>query len=175
MSLLQAGPWRLFVLALLSALLAGSVAVTAEHRPVSLAVFDFELFDVNPEGDAGGVKPAERKRLRLISDLLRRQLESSGSFVLVDTGPEAANIKAAGHLYGCNGCEAGIARSLGADFAITGTVKKVSNLILIINLYVRDAATGNMIRAFSVDVRGNNDKSWSRGVSYIVRNKLLPR
>ena len=74
MSRLQAGPRRLFVLALLSTLLVGSVAVTAEHRPVSLAVFDFELFDVNPEGDASGVNSAERKRLRLISDLLRRQL-----------------------------------------------------------------------------------------------------
>jgi len=54
-------------------------------------------------------------------------------------------------------------------------VKKVSNLILVINLYVRDAATEKVIMAFSVDVRGNTDKSWSRGVSYIVRNRLLPR
>jgi hypothetical protein len=84
-------------------------------------------------------------------------------------------IKAAGHLYGCNGCEAGIARSLAAGFTITGTVKKVSNLILIINLYIRDATTGKMIRAFSVDVRGNNDKSWSWGATYIARNKLLSR
>ena len=92
-----------------------------------------------------------------------------------DLSEAAAAIKAAGHLYGCNGCEAEIARSLGADFAFTGTVKKVSNLILVINLYVRDAATEKVILAFSVDVRGNTDKSWSRGVSYIVRNRLLPR
>ncbi len=175
MARLETGRRRLFVLALLAGLLAGSVAVTADHRPASLAVFDFELFDVSPEGDTGGVKPAEQKRLRLISDHLRRMLADSGLFVVVDTAPASAAIKTAGHLYGCNGCEAGIARSLGADIAITGTVKKVSNLILVINLYVRDAATAKIIEAFSVDVRGNTDKSWSRGVSYIVRNRLLPR
>ncbi len=165
----------MFILALLAGLLAGSVGGTADHRPASLAVFDFELFDVSPEGDAGGVQPAEQNRLRLISDHLRRMLTDSGSFVIVDTAPAAAAIKTAGLLYGCNGCEADIARSLGADIAITGTVKKVSNLILVINLYVRNAASREIIGAFSIDVRGNTDKSWSRGVSNIVRNRLLPR
>ncbi len=175
MTHLQAGRWRLFVLALLAGLFAGPVAATAVEHPTPVAVFDYELYNVSLEEETKGATPAEQKRLRLISDLLRRQLAESGVFVIVDTAPAAAAIKAAGHLYGCNGCEAEIARSLGADFAFTGTVKKVSNLILVINLYVRDAATEKVIMAFSVDVRGNTDKSWSRGVSYIVRNRLLPR
>ena len=175
MTHLQAGRWRLFVLALLAGLFAGPVAATAVEHPTPVAVFDYELYNVSLEGETKGATPAEQKRLRLISDLLRRQLAESGVFVIVDTAPAATAIKAAGHLYGCNGCEAEIARSLGADFAFTGTVKKVSNLILVINLYVRDAATEKVILAFSVDVRGNTDKSWSRGVSYIVRNRLLPR
>ncbi|MFQ5764001.1 MAG: DUF3280 domain-containing protein, partial [Rhodospirillales bacterium] len=139
------------------------------------AVFDFELIDTSLEGEIRGTNPAEQKRLRLISDLLRRQLAASGAYVVIDTAPAAAAIGAAGYLYGCNGCEADIARSLGAELAFTGTVQKVSNLILNINLYVRDVTSRKRIKAMSVDIRGNTDTSWSHGVSYIVRNRLLPR
>ena len=74
-----------------------------------------------------------------------------------------------------NGCEAAIARRLGAEVAITGTVQKVSNLILNINLYVRDVATEKRTRTMSVDIRGNTDESWLRGISYLLRNQLLAR
>ena len=43
-------------------------------------------------------------------------------------------------------------------------MQKVSNLILNINIYVRDAETGDLVAAASADIRGNTDKSWSRGV-----------
>ena len=164
-----------FGLTLLVCLLTGSVAVIADERPRSVAVFDFELIDTSYGGNAIGVDPNEQKRLRLISDLLRRKLENSGAFVLVETAPAAAAVDAAGHLHGCNGCEAGIARSLGAELAFTGTVRKVSNLILFVSMYVRDAATEKRIFTFGVGIRGNTDTSWSRGVSYIIRNHLLPR
>ncbi len=175
MARLQARRRQRLAVTLLAGLLAGSVAATAGERPKTVAVFDFELIDTSLEGEVRGVNPAEQKRLRLISDLLRRKLADSGDYVLVDTAPAAAAVEAAGHLYGCNGWEADIARSLGADLAFTGTVQKVSNLILNINLYVRDAATEKRIMAFSVDIRGNTDTSWSRGISYIVKNRLLPR
>lgn len=139
------------------------------------AVFDFELIDTSFEGETRGTNPAEQKRLRLISELLRRQLAASGTYVVIDTAPAAAAIGAAGYLYGCDGCEAGIARSLGAELAFTGTVYKVSNLVLIINLYVTSVASRERFKVMSVHIRGNTDASWSRGVSYIVRNRLLPR
>ena len=63
--------------------------------------------------------------------------------------------------------------SFGADLAITGVVQKVSNLILNINLYLRDVHTGRLIAAMSADLRGNTDESWSRTTSYLVRNRLL--
>ncbi len=162
-------------LVLVAGFLTGSIAATASERPKTAAVFDFELIDTSFEGKARGVNPSEQKRLRLISDLLRRKLEDSGAYVLVETAPAAATVEAAGHLHGCNGCEADIARSLGADLAFTGTVQKVSNLILFVSMYVRDAATEKRIFAFRVGIRGNTDTSWSKGVSYIIRNRLLPR
>ena len=85
----------------------------------------------------------------------------------------ASAVAAAGYLHGCSGCDVKIAGELGAALSVTGTVQKVSNLILNINLYEREVATGKLLRAMSVDIRGNNDKSWSRGVSYLVRNRFL--
>ena len=147
----------------------------AGEGPAKAAVFDFELIDTSLEGEMMGKNAAEQRRLGLISDFLRRRLRASGDYVVLDMGPAAAAIRSAGYLYGCNGCEADIARTLGAEVAITGTVQKVSNLILNINLYVRDVASEKRIRLMSVDIRGNTDESWLRGISYLLRNQLLAR
>ena len=150
--------------------LAGGASTAELPR---LAVFDFELIDTSLEGELSGERPDEQQRLKLISDLLRQQLGESGRYVIVDVSPAAAEIEKAGYIHGCNGCDGKIAASLGADLAMTGTVQKVSNLILNINLYLRDAESGKRLKAMSVDIRSNTDKSWSRGVSYLVRNRIL--
>lgn len=108
----------------------------------------------------------------MVSNRLRQLLAQSGRYVLVDTAPAAAEVEAAGYLYGCNGCESEIARKLGADVAVRGVVQKVSNLILNMTVYVTDAETGGHLDGMSVDMRGNTDESWLRGVRYIVRNRL---
>ncbi len=142
---------------------------------VQAAVFDFELIDTSLEGEMAGTRADEQRRLKMISDELRRQLGESGRYVVVDQRPAADAIAQAGYLYGCNGCEADIARALGAEVAIIGTVQKVSNLILNINIYLRDANSGDPLGGMSVDIRGNTDKSWFRGLSYLVRNRLLKK
>ncbi|MDR3535877.1 MAG: DUF2380 domain-containing protein [Acetobacteraceae bacterium] len=60
------------------------------------------------------------------------------------------------------------------QIAVTGWVQKVSNLILNMNVVVRDVATGQTIAAGSVDIRGNTDESWSRALAYLVHNRLQP-
>lgn len=164
--------WAKSVLAAF-ALCAGLWQPVMAEQAVPAAVFDFELIDTSLEGEMSGERADEQQRLKMISDQLRRQLGESGRYVVVDEAPAADAVADAGYLHGCNGCEAGIARSLGAEVAITGTVQKVSNLILNINIYLRDANSGKRLRAMSVDIRGNTDKSWSRGLSYLVRNRLL--
>jgi hypothetical protein len=62
---------------------------------------------------------------------------------------------------------------MGAELAITGTVQKVSNLILNMNIYVRDASSGATTAAMSADMRGNTDETWSRSLDWLVRNRLL--
>ena len=52
-------------------------------------------------------------------------------------------------------------------------MQKVSNLILNINVYMEDAESGKMKFARSIDIRGNTDESWRRGLDYLLRNYLL--
>jgi len=51
-------------------------------------------------------------------------------------------------------------------------VQKVSNLILNINIEIKSVASGQTILNKSVDIRGNTDQSWSRGISYMVRDMV---
>jgi hypothetical protein len=51
-------------------------------------------------------------------------------------------------------------------------VQKVSNLILNLNIEIRDASTGRAVLAKSVDRRGNTDQSWQRGVDFLVRDMV---
>jgi hypothetical protein len=66
-----------------------------------------------------------------------------------------------------------LAQRIGAELAITGTVQKVSNLILNMNIYVRDTSSRATIAAMSADMRGNTDESWSRALHWLVHNRLL--
>jgi len=157
----------------LAFLLAVLLATSAAAEKPRIAVFSFELIDTSLEGELSGPRADEQARLIAISDQLRRQLTESDRYTLIDIAPMRDKIESASPLHGCNGCEADIARELGAEISMAGTVQKVSNLILNINLYMRDASTGKLLGTYSVDIRGNTDASWSRGVSYIIRNRLL--
>lgn len=165
---------RLRLAACLVGLVAGLAADAGARagEPKTAAVFDFELIDTSLEGAMRGAQPAEQARLTLISKRLRELLAQSGRYAPVDIAPAAAAIESAGSLYGCNGCESDIAQQLGAELAIRGVVQKVSNLILNMTIYVTEAGTGGHVAGASVDIRGNTDESWLRGVSYIVRNRL---
>ncbi|MGF1622592.1 MAG: DUF3280 domain-containing protein [Rhodomicrobiaceae bacterium] len=160
-----------FVLAAQPAPAAGSETRTL--APVSIAVLDLELVDTSLEGASHGVDPAETKRLVLVSDLLRDLLGASGKYQVVDTTPAKAAIADAGLIHGCNGCDVKIAGSLGADRVMTGTVEKVSTLILTISLFERDVASGALLQVATAQIRGNTDESWTRGVRWLVRNRLL--
>jgi hypothetical protein len=141
--------------------------------PQSVAVFDFELYDTSLQGEVEGIDPAHAARLALIDQELESQLAASGRFELVDTAPAAAEIARAGYWRSCHGCEAPIAAGLGADLALVGWVQKVSNLILNLNLTIRDAATGELVFAGGVDIRGDTDEAWLHGIRYLLKRRLF--
>jgi hypothetical protein len=76
--------------------------------------------------------PAQSRRSdeRLSADCLalrelRQLLRASGRFSLVDITPIASEAQAS-NLQACGGCDIQLARRIGAELAITGTVQKVS-------------------------------------------------
>ena len=160
---------RRIFLAVLCLLVSPSVARADEPKA---AVFDFELIDSSLQGEKDGQRADEQARLLRAGDQLRQGLSDSGKYALVDIAPVRAEAHNA-NLQSCGGCDVQFAQKLGADLAITGTVQKVSNLILNMNIYIRNAPTGHLVTAMSADFRSNTDESWSRTVSYLLRNRLL--
>jgi hypothetical protein len=156
-----------------------SPAAARRETPLSAAVFKFELIDTSGDTTPANLQ-AQPRRLDLITGILRDELARSGRYRIVPIRPEELapdkSMRAraeGGYFSGCPGCDVEVARALGAQLSITGTVQKVSNLILNINVYVRDTKTGGLLAVHSVDIRGNTDDSWTRGVRYLIKNRLL--
>jgi hypothetical protein len=138
----------------------------------TIAILDFDLVD-----DQHELSPAtvEYQRLRAIRDQLQEEFSNSRLYRVVDLRPASELIKkyqSETQLHTCNGCELDIARSLHADRVLIGWVQKVSNLILNINIQIEDAATGTVLLNKSVDLRGNTDETWRRGISFLVRSMV---
>jgi hypothetical protein len=139
--------------------------------PKRAAVMDFELINEMRDYETEESQAAQQHRLALISDALRREFNQRGMYRTVDNSTAAkliADQQARQDLRNCNGCELDIGRALGADVVILGWVQKVSNLILNVNIEVKDVASGKTLYTKSVDLRGNTDKSWLRGIHYMV-------
>jgi hypothetical protein len=65
-----------------------------------------------------------------------------------------------------------LAAELSADWAVTSTIQKVSNLTLNMDIYVRDVESGELVQVTSAVIRGNTDESWRRGLDWLIRNRL---
>jgi hypothetical protein len=148
-------------------------AARAAEPPLSVAVFDMEFDDTSLQGEMQGAQVDEQRRLANASAELRDLLVQSGCCRLVDLGILAQQAHGM-DVRNCQGCDVDLAKKAGAEIAVTGWVQKVSNLILNINVVARRVQTGQVISAGSVDLRGNTDESWSRGVAYLLRNRLHP-
>jgi hypothetical protein len=144
-------------------------------EPKKLALFDLELYDYSHEGELNGVRADEVNRLKITSNELRGALEKTGQYEFVDLEPYAEEIEAHRPLRKCHGCDVKIAQRAGADLIIMGFVYKVSNLILDITLYLRDAKTGRVLKEATTSVRGNTDETWRHGVRWLVRNRLTEK
>jgi hypothetical protein len=143
-------------------------AVT-DHIP-QVAFLGFQLINTSLEPTS----PAENQRIRMLDDLFQQKLDASGRFKVVPIPPNLRQEIAAGpEISNCNGCQRDWARKARADWAAWGTVQKVSNLILNINIYMEDARSGKLQFVKSVDIRGNSDETWRRGLDYLLRHYLF--
>ena len=149
---------------------ADRTACLAEAEVPNVAFFGFQLINTSMEATS----PAEDQRITMLDEPFKERLANSGRFKIVPIPRELQKRIAAGpEISGCNGCERDYAGSAGADWAAWGTVQKVSNLILNINVYMEDARTGKLEFVKSVDIRGNTDESWRHGLDYMLRHYLF--
>ena len=150
---------------------AAAAAPSEPAKSVALLSVQF----LNDHEDLEPTTDAERARVGLIASLFKAKLEASGryTFISVPTD-EAAKIAAGPEVGACGGCEFGYGKELGADMTAWIVVQKVSDLILNINVYMADVATGKLAFVHSVDIRGDTDEFWTRGLTYLVKNYLLP-
>lgn len=149
---------------------SGSAAAEA---PKKIAVFNFDLIDDSQEGEMNGIRADKTQRLLPISDELRRLLKADGRYVSVDLTSISAGIERLKPMYKCNHCEDELARKGGAGYVMIGTVQKASNLILNLNLFIKDVKADKIIKGMSSDIRSNSDDSWMHGIRWVVKNQLL--
>jgi hypothetical protein len=117
---------------------------------------------------------AERRRLEGLQERFENQINASGKFKIIHI-PETIKTKIAeGQFMGeCGGCEISYGKALGSDISAWIVVQKVSNLILNINLYMVDINSQKILLVQSVDIRGNTDESWTRGLNYLLTHHVL--
>lgn len=137
----------------------------------SMAVMDIELIDdhQNPLTVAD-----QERRLRQARPQLEQLLVSHALYQVRDAAPAQALLAQLhaqqAFLYRCDDCVMQFGHQLGVDLVMSSWVQKVSELILNFNVQIHAVATQKLILSKSVDMRGNNDVSWSRAVSYLVRD-----
>ena len=145
-------------------------AAAAQAR--SAAIFEFELTDTSRDNQLAPHDAEHQARLAEVSERLRKRLAESGRFSVTDIAPVAEEARAS-NLQFCGGCDVSLAGKIGAELAITGMVRKISNLILSMTIFVRDAKTGNDLAVAQASMRGDTDETWNRTLDWLVRNRLL--
>ena len=116
----------------------------AAMEPKALALAPFELIDEMQEFSSEAVRREDRRRIDLVSAELAKELERRNLYRVLEE-------KAA------------------AERVARCWVQKVSNLILNLNIEV-STEKGETLYMTSVDIRGNTDESWVRGVRRLVDN-----
>lgn len=155
---------RLIILALLAA--------TGAQAQEKVAFFGLTLLDTSLQMKTSDTNPDELARIATLEAMVADRFTQEG-YVLVDIEPARDQIDRVANVAKCYGCDTRIAADLGADYALVGEVQKVSDLILAMNLQLRDADTGEMVKGGVVDIRGNTDDSWQRGMRYILKNRFF--
>lgn len=164
------------IVALVVALTLIPVSALAGQKAV---IFPFDLIDQSQQFEIGlmpkGIDPEEKRRLGIITEELIKLIKESGRFEVVDSAPIAAEIEEKSPMHKCNGCEDDLAKKAGAEIAFIGTVRKASDVLFTVSIYIRDVGKEKVIRQASGEIYGNTDAMWLRAVRYLVEKRLFPK
>jgi hypothetical protein len=154
--------------------LALAATVTAEVTApvVKIAVFEFELEDLSPASALLGEATSSAASMSKVSEVARQELERSGRYRIVDVKPADAPPLKARALRNCDGCEAEIARQLGADESLIGVVRRVTQTDYYVVVQIRDARDGKLLNAQEANFAGG-EEGWPSGVRMLIRHQVL--
>ncbi len=137
---------RIVIFALALALFPAAVLAAGQKA----VIFPFDLIDQSQQFEIGlmpkGLDPEDKRRLQVITDELVKLTKESGRYEVVDTAPIAKDIEDKSPMYKCNGCEDDLAKKVGADIAFIGTVRKASDVLFTVSIYIRDVANEKVIQ-----------------------------
>ena len=148
------------------------MAALGRPAPVALAVFDFELEDMTA-ASAGTLATSDASYLAEVTGGVRDVLGQSGRYRIIDVGGASGEPGKARALRDCGGCEAAIAKELGADQSLIGVVRRVSRTEYTLGFQVRDANTGAVLARGDSGLRLGADYSWRRGAVRLVSDRLV--
>lgn len=149
------------------------IGATAASAAEKVAVFPFDLRDISQEGEVvPRLNPEDVRRVKVVADELKSLMEKSGNYSIVDLSPLAKEVDAASPYNKCDACEVPIAKQAGANIAVTGFVDKLSDALISLQLFARDAETGKLTKSMSAEIRGNTDELWLHGIRWLWRNRF---
>jgi len=166
---------RYFVMSMMTALpfFAGQGPAAAEPAPIKIAVFDFELNDRSAGGGIIAADAIDTENLKLSTEEARRMLSDSGHYSVLEADAAAGEVNAAGGIQHCNGCEAPLAKKLGADRSLAGIFTRVNRTEYTLQIIIRDAQTGDMVSNVFTGLRMGANYAWPRGVKWLMTNRIL--
>jgi hypothetical protein len=139
---------------------------------VKLAVFDFELEDATPAAALLGQTARNEAAMEKVSIDARLMLAKSGRYLLVDVSSANAQPVKEKSLRNCEGCEAAIALEAGAEQALIGVVRRVTQTDYYVQVQITDARTGKVLNQQSANFAGGPD-GWSSGVRMMLKHQVL--
>ena len=152
----------------------GAPVAAPPPRPsvVKLAVFDFELEDATPAAALLGQTTSTEAAMQKVSREARRILTESGRYILIDpTGTDAEPVPPKG-LRNCEGCEAGIALRAGADQALLGIVRRITQTDYYVVIQITDARAAKVLDQQAANFAGGPD-GWASGVRMLIKHQVL--
>lgn len=144
-------------------------AAAPQATPTAAAFLGFRFIR-----GAQPITPEETERLGKIETHLKQRLEQAQAYKFTEVSSTVRDKITTGQSIGeCGGCEIDYGKDLGVPLVMWGTVQKVSNLILNINIYMADVDQRKMLFIKSVDIRGNTDETWEQGLNYMLKRYIL--
>jgi len=164
--------------ATVAVLIAGS-ATCSFAEPLAtnvtkIAVFGFELQDNSPGGGLG-MATTKEPSLEKATTAAREILERSGRYSIVSIAPvDLGSVTQGKALRDCDGCEATVARSLGAEQSMIGFVRRATQTDYYIVIVIRDSATGEILNSQVANFAGG-EEGWASGVRKLIQHQVLTR